>query len=44
MGVLIQQRFFYGIDFTNSIDINENTSTFDLSFKVKTGVSMASSE
>ena len=37
-------KIFYGIDFTNSLDINENTSSFDLSFKVKTGVSMAISE
>ena len=34
------KRIFYGIDFTNSLIINENTSTFDLSFRTKEGMVM----
>jgi len=34
------KRIFYGIDFTNSLVITENTSTFDLSFRAKAGVEM----
>ena len=34
------KRIFYGIDFTNSLIINENTSTFDLSFRAKEGMVM----
>ena len=34
------KRIFYGIDFTDSLVITENTSTFDLSFRAKAGVEM----
>ena len=34
------KRIFYGIDFTNSLIITENTSTFDLSFRAKEGMVM----
>ena len=34
------KRIFYGIDFTNSLVITENTSTFDLSFRAKEGIEM----